>query len=47
MPILLGLATTVAVAGAPELVKVTLVTLSLLTNPLVVNSVPANVTVSP
>ena len=38
---------TVAVAAAPALVSVTLVTVSLFFSPLVVNSVPANVTVSP
>ena len=38
---------TVAVAAAPVLVRVTLVTLSPLTRPLVLNSVPAKVTVWP
>ena len=38
---------TVAVAAAPALVKVTLVTESLLTRPEVVNSVPAKVMVVP
>ena len=38
---------TVAAAAAPGLVRVALLTVSLFTKPLVVNSVPANVTVSP
>ena len=38
---------TVAVATAPALLSVTPVTVSLLTRPLVVNSVPAKVTVCP
>ena len=37
---------TPADAAAPVLVKVTLVTVSLLTSPLALNSVPANVTVT-
>ena len=42
-----GLPATVAVAAAPALVSVTLVTLSVPSRPLVVNSVPAKVTVWP
>ncbi len=42
-----GLPATVAVCAAPALVNVTDVTLSVLTRPVGVNSVPANVTVSP
>jgi len=38
---------TAAVAAAPELVSVTDVTASLLTRPVAVNSVPANVTAWP
>ena len=42
-----GLPATVAVAAAPGLVSVTLVTVSAFWSPAVVNSVPANVTVWP
>ena len=42
-----GLPATVAVAGAPALVSVTEVTVSPLTRPVVVNSVPAKVKVVP
>ena len=42
-----GLPATVAVAGAPGLVRVTEVTLSVPCRPVTVNSVPAKVTVVP
>ena len=42
-----GLPPTLAVAAAPLLVRVTLSTVSALTRPLVLNSVPANVMKSP
>ena len=42
-----GLPATVAVAGAPALVRVTEVTVSPLTRPVVENSVPAKVNVVP
>ena len=42
-----GLPATVALAGAPALLIVALVTVSLPTRPLAVDSVPANATVAP
>jgi hypothetical protein len=44
---LYGPAATVAVETAPALLKLTLLTLSVLTNPLAVNSLPVKVSVCP